>query len=46
MCGLLHRHLDLALDGRTTESATTPAPGTPLSFTDLITAADRPATTG
>ncbi|MFD7499075.1 TetR/AcrR family transcriptional regulator [Streptomyces sp. NPDC059832] len=46
---LLHRHLDLALDGLTTESATesttTPAGGTPLTFADLITAADRPTTT-
>ncbi|MFJ7495849.1 TetR family transcriptional regulator [Streptomyces sp. NPDC097727] len=46
---VLHRHLDLALDGLTAESATestaTPAPGTPLTFADLITAADRPTTT-
>ncbi|MFJ8856042.1 helix-turn-helix domain-containing protein [Streptomyces sp. NPDC102437] len=46
---LLHRHLDLALDGldtaAATRSAAAPAPGIPLSFTDLVVAADRPATT-
>jgi hypothetical protein len=36
---LLHRHLDLALDGLTTRAATTPTAGRPLSFTDLLTAA-------
>ncbi|MET9659019.1 helix-turn-helix domain-containing protein [Streptomyces sp. NPDC006510] len=45
---LLHRHLDLALDGLTTapsdEPAATAGPGTPLTFADLITAADRPTT--
>lgn len=44
---LLHRHLDLALDGLDTAAATAsaaaPAPGTPLSFADLVAAADRPA---
>ncbi|MEL5959143.1 helix-turn-helix domain-containing protein [Streptomyces sp. CLV115] len=46
---LLHRHLDLALDGldtaAPTRSAAAPAPGTPLSFADLVAAADRPAVT-
>lgn len=46
---LLHRHLDLALDGLTTtppeKPAATTAPGAPLTFADLITAADRPTTT-
>ncbi|ATL32361.1 TetR/AcrR family transcriptional regulator [Streptomyces formicae] len=46
---LLHRHLDLALDGLDTAaptgSAAALAPGTPLSFADLVAAADRPATT-
>ncbi|MFI5774374.1 TetR/AcrR family transcriptional regulator [Streptomyces sp. NPDC051658] len=47
---LLHRHLDLALDGLTAassdEPAATAAPGVPLTFDDLITAADRPTTAG
>ncbi|MEU9624455.1 helix-turn-helix domain-containing protein [Streptomyces sp. NPDC048155] len=44
---LLHRHLDLALDGLTTQSAPAPAPapGEPLTFADLVAAADRPNTT-
>ncbi|MFF2959816.1 TetR/AcrR family transcriptional regulator [Streptomyces sp. NPDC057963] len=46
---LLHRHLDLALDGLDTAAATrsvaAPAPGTPLGFADLVAAADRPAVT-
>ncbi|MYW04027.1 hypothetical protein [Streptomyces sp. SID3343] len=37
------RHLDLALDGSTTRAATTTAPGSPPSFTDLLAAADRPS---
>ncbi|MFE4513386.1 TetR/AcrR family transcriptional regulator [Kitasatospora sp. NPDC056783] len=44
---LLHRHLDLALDGLdtapATASATGPTPGTPLGFADLVAAADRPS---
>ncbi|MFB6893156.1 TetR/AcrR family transcriptional regulator [Kitasatospora sp. NPDC056327] len=47
---LLHRHLDLALDGLDAAPATAPAtdraPGTPLGFADLVAAADRPAVTG
>ncbi|MFI1383027.1 TetR/AcrR family transcriptional regulator [Embleya sp. NPDC020886] len=41
---VLHHHLDLALDGLTTRAAgdAAPTPRTPLSFEDLITAADRP----
>lgn len=44
---LLHRHLDLALDGLTTQAAPAPdpAPGEPLTFADLVAAADRPNTT-
>ncbi|OAT69247.1 hypothetical protein AWB85_22450 [Mycobacteroides immunogenum] len=46
---LLHRHLDLALDGldaaAAPRSAAAPAPGTRLSFDDLVAAADRPAVT-
>ncbi|MEU2671550.1 helix-turn-helix domain-containing protein [Streptomyces sp. NPDC007164] len=46
---LLHRHLDLALDGLHTAAATgsaaAPAPGSPLSFADLVAAAGRPAVT-
>ncbi|MEU9463935.1 helix-turn-helix domain-containing protein [Streptomyces sp. WC2508] len=43
---LLHRHLDLALDGLTAAPSNRPAattgPGVPLTFAELITAADRP----
>ncbi|MCX4399164.1 TetR/AcrR family transcriptional regulator [Streptomyces sp. NBC_00053] len=43
---LLHRHLDLALDGLTAVPSNRPAattgPGVPLTFAELITAADRP----
>ncbi|MFE4801835.1 hypothetical protein ACFRFL_44600 [Streptomyces sp. NPDC056708] len=44
---LLHRHLDLALDGLTTQSAPAPAPapGEPLTFAGLVATADRPNTT-
>ncbi|SKY84270.1 TetR family transcriptional regulator [Mycobacteroides abscessus subsp. bolletii] len=47
---LLHRHLDLALDGLDAASASkagaAPEPSARLSFDDLVTAADRPAVTG
>ncbi|MFF9077254.1 TetR/AcrR family transcriptional regulator [Streptomyces sp. NPDC014735] len=49
--GLLHRHLDLALDGLAADAATAappdPArpPARPLSFADLVAAADRPTVT-
>ncbi|MFE7431207.1 MULTISPECIES: hypothetical protein [unclassified Streptomyces] len=49
--GLLHRHLDLALDGLAADAATAAPPdpdrppARPLSFADLVAAADRPTVT-
>ncbi|MER6609025.1 helix-turn-helix domain-containing protein [Streptomyces sp. NPDC000927] len=49
--GLLHRHLDLALDGLAADAASVPPPDPdlpptrPVSFADLVAAADRPTVT-